>query len=152
MTAPARSDVAVVPATRERAAGIRALAGLSASTLRRLDRDLTASDQCHLVGLSQGVVVGYAAGVLLADEGHIVDLAVAEERRREGIGTALVSALTDGLRELGATGVTLEVRRTNAAAQALYRHLGFAVEGERARYYPDGESALLMWQRGDGKA
>jgi ribosomal-protein-alanine N-acetyltransferase len=41
--------------------------------------------------------------------------------------------------------VTLEVRRSNDAAQALYQKYGFDVVGERRRYYRDtGEDALLM--------
>ena len=40
--------------------------------------------------------------------------------------------------------VLLEVRRSNAAAIALYRALGFFAMGVRARYYPDDEDAVEM--------
>jgi ribosomal-protein-alanine N-acetyltransferase len=47
--------------------------------------------------------------------------------------------------DLAAEMVTLEVRRGNDAAQALYQKYGFDVVGERRRYYRDtGEDALLM--------
>ena len=47
--------------------------------------------------------------------------------------------------DLAAEMVTLEVRRGNDAAQALYQKDGFDVVGERRRYYRDtGEDALLM--------
>ena len=47
--------------------------------------------------------------------------------------------------DLAAEMVTLEVRRSNDAAQALYQKYGFDVVGERRRYYRDtGEDALLM--------
>jgi ribosomal-protein-alanine N-acetyltransferase len=40
---------------------------------------------------------------------------------------------------------TLEVRESNAAARALYRHYGFYEVGRRVRYYEDnGEDALIM--------
>ncbi len=45
----------------------------------------------------------------------------------------------------GAVEVTLEVRKSNLAAQALYRQFGFDKVGRRKRYYRDtGEDALLM--------
>jgi [ribosomal protein S18]-alanine N-acetyltransferase len=41
--------------------------------------------------------------------------------------------------------MTLEVRVSNEAAQALYQAFGFAIAGRRARYYTDdGEDALVM--------
>ena len=48
--------------------------------------------------------------------------------------------------ERGATALTLEVRASNEAAQAMYRRLGFAPAGIRRNYYADiGEDALVMW-------
>jgi len=48
-------------------------------------------------------------------------------------------------REQGLGRVTLEVRRSNEAAQGLYRGLGFVVQGVRAGYYSDnGEDAIVM--------
>jgi ribosomal-protein-alanine N-acetyltransferase len=40
--------------------------------------------------------------------------------------------------------VLLEVRRSNGAAIALYRRVGFFAMGVRARYYPDDEDAVEM--------
>jgi ribosomal-protein-alanine N-acetyltransferase len=40
--------------------------------------------------------------------------------------------------------VLLEVRRSNAAAIALYRRVGFFAMGVRSRYYPDDEDAVEM--------
>ena len=48
--------------------------------------------------------------------------------------------------ERGANWLTLEVRVTNAGAQALYRKYGFTAHGTRKRYYSDNnEDALIMW-------
>jgi ribosomal-protein-alanine N-acetyltransferase len=46
--------------------------------------------------------------------------------------------------EAGARSLTLEVRVSNAAAQALYRRFGMAPVGVRKAYYVD-EDALIMW-------
>jgi ribosomal protein S18 acetylase RimI-like enzyme len=40
--------------------------------------------------------------------------------------------------------VYLEVRKSNDAALALYRSLGFASVGIRAKYYSDDEDAIEM--------
>ena len=41
----------------------------------------------------------------------------------------------------------LEVRKSNESAQAFYRHLSFESSYIRPRYYPDGESAVVMTRR-----
>lgn len=50
---------------------------------------------------------------------------VVPERRREGLGTAVMSALAEWGQERGAVRAHLEVSTDNQAAQALYRTLGF---------------------------
>ena len=83
------------------------------------------------------------------EEGHLGNRAVAPEHRRGGVARALVEDLLAGARERGARSITLEVRVSNFAAQALYRAHGFRLAGLRRGYYRDtGEDALLMtWRR-----
>jgi [ribosomal protein S18]-alanine N-acetyltransferase len=77
---------------------------------------------------------------------HLMNLAVSPERRREGIGTQLLEALLQRL-PTPDEAVTLEVRRSNEAALALYEKYGFKAAGVRRRYYADnGEDALIMWR------
>jgi ribosomal-protein-alanine N-acetyltransferase len=77
---------------------------------------------------------------------HLMNLAVAPDRRREGIGTKLLEALLERLPSPDEP-VTLEVRRSNAPALALYEKYGFKAAGVRRRYYADnGEDALIMWR------
>ncbi|MEX2503493.1 MAG: ribosomal protein S18-alanine N-acetyltransferase [Egicoccus sp.] len=141
------TDVEVVAAGPDDAAAIRTLPGLGRSTRRLLDLDMIRDDRCCLVArTADGDVAGFAMALVQLDEAHVLDIAVAEHQRRRGVGRLLLTVLLDRVRERGAVGVTLEVRKSNAAALALYRRLGFTVEGERPRYYPDGEDALLMWQ------
>ena len=75
---------------------------------------------------------------------HLMNVAVAPERRRAGIATALIRRLFgeagDGLP------FTLEVRVSNLQAIAMYERFGFRSAGMRRRYYHDnGEDALIMW-------
>jgi [ribosomal protein S18]-alanine N-acetyltransferase len=75
---------------------------------------------------------------------HLMNVAVAPERRRGGIASGLISRLVEeGGAELP---FTLEVRVSNRPAIAMYERLGFRSAGIRPRYYQDnGEDALIMW-------
>jgi ribosomal-protein-alanine N-acetyltransferase len=76
---------------------------------------------------------------------HLMNIAVAPEDRRKGIGRALLAGLLERLDDDAQ--VTLEVRRSNAAALALYESFGFRAAGVRRRYYQDnGEDALILWR------
>lgn len=81
------------------------------------------------------------------DEIEILDVAVAPQWRRQGVGALLLQAIFSALPEDVAR-VLLEVRASNRPARALYHKLGFSEDGRRKNYYPkpDGsrEDALLM--------
>jgi len=90
-------------------------------------------------------VLGYAVVWFAGPEGELGDVAVRTERRRVGIGSALVERVLAEASERGATEVYLEVRESNESARRLYARLGFEVVGRRASYYADPvEDALLM--------
>ena len=157
MTQLPDGEVVVRPATAADLPALARLPGLSASTRRGLARDLARAtdepdgDTVVLVAATPaGVVIGAALGLLQLDDGHVLDLAVEPTARRSGTGRALLSALAAELRTRGARALTLEVRAGNLGALELYRGAGFAVEGRRPRYYPDGEDALLLWQHAPG--
>ena len=75
---------------------------------------------------------GFAGVWLMVDEAHITTFGVHPEWRRQGIGRRLLLRLLELAIELGARRMTLEVRVSNRAAQALYRAYGFEVVGRRA--------------------
>ena len=92
----------------------------------------------------QEKIVGYLCCWYVADEVHILDVAVHPEARRQGIGEHLLGhALANG-RQKAARSANLEVRRSNLPARALYEKFGFSEIAVRRRYYSDGEDALLM--------
>ena len=89
-------------------------------------------------------LLGYICWWLIGEELQILNLAVHPERRQRGIGRALVEL---AVREVQArrTGMaTLEVRRDNGAAIALYRSFGFTESGVRRHYYGRDTDAILM--------
>lgn len=99
----------------------------------------------YLVAEDGGAIIGYAGAWVIFEEAHITNVAVCAGRRGGGVGRALMAALMQYLSNLGAAYVTLEVRRSNKVAQALYQSLGFVELGVRKRYYEDnGEDALLL--------
>ena len=99
----------------------------------------------YVVAEENGRVIAYAGAWLVFDEGHITNIAVEQSARGRGVGTAVTRALMQYASNMGVSYMTLEVRRSNLAAQRMYRALGFIELGVRKRYYEDnGEDAYLM--------
>ncbi|MFA5577538.1 MAG: ribosomal protein S18-alanine N-acetyltransferase [Tissierellaceae bacterium] len=99
----------------------------------------------YIVAELDGLVVGYGGIWLIIDEGHITNIAVESKYRGLGLGKKLVEGLIDICIDRKIRAMTLEVRRSNTAAQGLYRKYGFKDSGIRPNYYAD-EDALIMWK------
>jgi [ribosomal protein S18]-alanine N-acetyltransferase len=98
---------------------------------------------CLAVSDADGVI-GYLICSRYADVWHLMNIAVAPERRRQGVARRLLERLFEEA-ESDAR-YTLEVRTSNHGAIAMYEQLGFRPAGHRRRYYHDnGEDALIMW-------
>lgn len=109
-----------------------------AGLLAREDADLLAATE-------RDRLVGYAICWTVVDQAELGNVAVAPERRGRGVGRRLVEAALERVRRRGARECFLEVRESNASAQALYRQLGFEVVGRRRRYYNHPvEDAFVM--------
>ena len=90
-------------------------------------------------------IVGYVGIWLMVDQAHIVAIAVRESYRRQGLGELLLAEAVETALSNGQESVTLEVRRSNEQAQALYEKYRFLKVGVRRRYYTDNkEDALIM--------
>ena len=99
----------------------------------------------YLVARAGDRIVGFAGVWLMVDEAHITTFGVHPDRRRQGVGRQLLLNLCELAVTIGARRLTLEVRASNEAAQALYRSFGFELAGRRPHYYTDdGEDALVM--------
>ena len=91
-------------------------------------------------------LVGYLVCSRYESVWHIMNVAVDPDDRRAGVASALLGELLERVDD-GAARYTLEVRRSNAPAIALYERFGFRSAGTRRRYYQDnGEDALIMWR------
>ena len=101
----------------------------------------------YVIRTAEFPVAGYCAAWLLVPELHINNVAIRPECRRQGLATFLLERVLDAAIAEGATRATLEVRRSNHAARALYEGLGFRVRGLRRDYYTDPvEDGLILWR------
>lgn len=90
-------------------------------------------------------LIGFAGYWLVGDEVHISTIAVHPQWRGRHLGELLFLNILLAAYQHPACLVTLEVRRSNTVAQALYQKYGLAIVGERRGYYRDtGEDAMLM--------
>jgi [ribosomal protein S18]-alanine N-acetyltransferase len=110
------------------------------------EQELRGNRLAHYVVARAGDrVVGFAGVWLMVDEAHVTTFSVHPDWRRQGIGRQLLLSLVDLAERIRARRMTLEVRASNEAAQALYRSFGFEEVGRRPKYYTDdGEDALVM--------
>lgn len=100
----------------------------------------------YFVARTDERVVGYSGMWIILDEAHITTIAVDPDYRGLHIGERLLMKLIDAGVARGARWMTLEVRRSNLAAQTLYKKYGFREIGTRKAYYSDNrEDAIVMW-------
>lgn len=99
-------------------------------------------------------LVGYVFAHFAVEVGEILNIAVAPEARRRGIGGKLVEEACAALARQGVETIFLEVRESNAGAQSLYRGLGFSLVGRRRAYYrhPLEDALVLARLLADGPA
>jgi [ribosomal protein S18]-alanine N-acetyltransferase len=100
---------------------------------------------------SSGEIVAFCNYWIVADEIHILNVATHPGHRRRGHARRVLERVISDAQAARCRYLTLEVRRSNAAAQALYAGLGFRQVGLRPRYYADNdEDAAIMLLRLDG--
>lgn len=109
------------------------------------DSELRATSRYNRVAVDEhGNLLGYVFAMHFLDEMHINKIAVVSAGRREGIATALMSDCSEFASAHGIRTISLEVRESNAGAQAFYQKLHFVAVYRRPDYYPDGEAAVVM--------
>ncbi len=97
-----------------------------------------------LVAEDGGEIAGYGGITVAADSADVDNIAVTEQYRRGGIGTAILNGLCNLAASKGAKEIFLEVRVSNSAAMSMYLKCGFKGAYARTRYYSDGEDCLVM--------
>jgi len=101
--------------------------------------------QCAIIN---NKVVGYMGMWKICDEGHITNVAVLPEYRKNGIASKLISKMIEVCQCSEIYNVTLEARESNVEAIKLYEKFGFESAGKRPNYYQKpNESAIIMWKK-----
>jgi len=99
-------------------------------------------------GLQAGdVLAGYSIQTHAAGENHLLNLCVAPEFQRRGLGSILLDNAIRTARRHNCVCIFLEVRPSNLAGIGIYRKYGFVTIGERPEYYRSDngkESAIVM--------
>jgi RimJ/RimL family protein N-acetyltransferase len=93
----------------------------------------------------EGAIVAYSGALRLPGWSyHVASIRLMVDRawRRSGLGMSMAQAIVDAARDLGATKVTVNMLAAQTAGQAIFSHLGFAVEGQLARQAIDRDGNL----------
>ena len=109
---------------------------------------LQSKDTLYLTARLDGTIAGYCGFLQSFDEADITNVAVKESCRRRGVAETMLAELIKRGAARGVTAFTLEVRRSNAGAIALYEKLGFVNCDIRRNFYEKpAEDAVIMWKR-----
>lgn len=102
---------------------------------------LLGQGRCHgWLLMPAGRPVGAIWFSLVAGEAELLDIRIHQASRGRGMGSWLLAAGLAALAQMGAGTCYLEVRRSNAVAQQLYRQHGFVESGCRRDYYRSGQT------------
>lgn len=103
-----------------------------------------------LAAVSDKLVLGYIGVHEVCDEAYVDNLAVNPNYQRLGIGEKLLTAAQNGAFDRGCGFISLEVRKSNHSAIALYEKLGYKKVGERKNFYTEPlEDAVIMTKERD---
>jgi ribosomal-protein-alanine N-acetyltransferase len=94
-----------------------------------------------------GGILGYAGMEVSAlwGEMDVINIAVAAEHRRRGIGRLFIERIVRLCRQQGVSLLWLRVRASNRSAHRFYRRMGFRARGRFQGYYVDpDEPAVIM--------
>ena len=110
-----------------------------------LESELDNNNSVFFAAIEDGTVIGYIGMSVVIDEGYIFNVAVDENHRKKGVGSALIDSLVTYGKKNNLCFITLEVRESNTPARSLYSKFGFVKVGERKNYYSSpAENAVLM--------
>lgn len=116
-------------------------------SLRSIQDTLRYKDNIYYVAkdVSTGEIVAFAGIMVIVDEAELLNIAVMDSYRKNGIAQRLLDVLIESAREREAFRLLLEVRQSNDLARRLYSKNGFVAIGERKNYYSNPtEHAIIM--------
>ena len=117
----------------------------------RVMKSIRNADTCIPVVREGEQLLGFGIMNYKADEGHLLLLAVRASHRRKGIGVAIMAWLEATALTAGVGLIYLEARKSNCAARAFYRKLGYKEITIIRGYYQGREDCVRigkdLWAR-----
>jgi [ribosomal protein S18]-alanine N-acetyltransferase len=112
------------------------------------ERILTSNDPKHLTLVAEeaGATLGFLVATAAGPEWTLDNVVVAPTAQRRGLGSQLLSAFLDTLKQRGAEAAFLEVRESNVPAIRTYEKCGFQLVGRRKKYYRQPEEDALLYK------
>src|SRR5258708_1692146 len=90
-------------------------------------------------------IVGYGGMWRMYDEAHVTTIGVRRDLQHRGYGRIVFAGLVQAAYDMGANGITLEVRTTNENPLKMYEGFSFKAIGGRKGYYTDnGEHRIVI--------
>ncbi len=87
----------------------------------------------------------YCTVTHVLDEAQIINVATANEYKRQGCAQSVLNRVFDECDQKGIASISLEVRESNLGAISLYQKLGFEIAGKRNGFYQNPrENAFVM--------
>jgi ribosomal-protein-alanine N-acetyltransferase len=125
---------------------IEQVAQAHAWTIGQFRSSVESSHHCYVLEAQQEIVA-YAVTSTAADEAELLNITVALNHQRQGLGQLLLTAICTSF-DASIHTLFLEVRVSNLGAIALYDALYFNEVGLRPNYYPNTngarEDAMIM--------
>lgn len=108
------------------------------------EKELENKISMYVTAVENKKVLGYAGLWNICGEADIMHVGVHKGFRRMGLAYGMLNRLIELCKENEIFAINLEVRKSNLAAQGLYKKLGFEEVGLRKKYYDNTEDAVLM--------
>ena len=112
-----------------------------------LKEELTSETSHFICAKLENKIVGFAGIKIIVDEADIMNIAVKEDYRRQGIATLLLNHILSLCKQKSLKAINLEVNEENFSAISLYQKFGFKECGRRKQYYDNKYDAILMSMR-----
>lgn len=120
-------------------------AELSAWSISLIETEFNCENSILLVACSNDCVIGWCCARVIGSEAELLKISVAQNFRRQSVGTRLLYALLQSLKKLQGETLLLEVRSQNEVALGFYHWLGFTPVGRRINYYSQpNDDALIL--------
>lgn len=111
-----------------------------------LEQELLNENRIYILAKNENTneILGFAGISVIFNEAELMNIVVKKNKRKHGIGKALLEKIINICIENNIEVVKLEVNENNISAKNLYKSCGFIQTGKRERYYNNKDAAILF--------